>query len=70
MSYLAKPYLRLFIRKFEIETLLHPQLNLSTMLNSHRMNEIGKKIYSLPYRVALDTKSAINKEIMNSKVKR
>ena len=48
MSFLAKPYRRLFIRKFEIEALLHLQLNSDTVLNSHL-----KKIYKLLHRVAL-----------------
>lgn len=35
ISSLAKLYQRLFIRKFDIDALLHLQLNSNTMINSH-----------------------------------
>lgn len=40
-----------------METLLRLQFNSNTMLDLHLMNYIGKKIYILPHRLVLDTKS-------------
>ena len=54
MSYLAKPYQRSLIRKFGIETPT-AQLKYNAQFVSDELD--WKKIYSLPHRVALDTKS-------------